>query len=156
LAIEGIVVGVSAALGLAMLGVNYPLLLGVVTGLANVVPYLGPIVGGAAATLVAAVQFKSLALLVQVAVLYLSLKLVDFLVIQPWVIGKGNDLHPVLLVASIIVGGHALGIIGMVIAVPTITILQKIARLLLERRRHSSSAPTYHLDRSVQLQTYVC
>jgi predicted PurR-regulated permease PerM len=156
LAIEGIVVGVSAALGLAMLGVNYPLLLGVVTGLANVVPYLGPIVGGAAAILVAAVQFKSLVLLAQVFVLYLSLKLVDLFVIQPWVIGKGNNLHPVLLIASIIVGGHALGIIGMVIAVPTITILQKIATLLLERRRYSNRAPAYHLDRSVQLQTYVC
>ena len=80
LAIEGIVVGVSAALGLAMLGVNYPLLLGVVTGLANVVPYLGPIVGGAAAILVAAVQFKSLAVLAQVLVLYFSLKLMDFFV----------------------------------------------------------------------------
>ena len=46
LALEGIVVGAAAALGLAILGVNYPLLLGVVTGLANVVPYLGPIIGG--------------------------------------------------------------------------------------------------------------
>jgi hypothetical protein len=35
-------------------------------------------------------------------------------------VGKGNDLHPVLLIASIIVGGHALGIIGMVIAVPVL------------------------------------
>jgi predicted PurR-regulated permease PerM len=156
LAIEGIVVGVSATLGLSMLGVNYPLLLGVVTGLANVVPYLGPIVGGAAAILVTAVQFKSLAVLAQVLVLYFSLKLVDFLVIQPWVIGKGNNLHPVLLITSIIVGGHALGIIGMVVAVPTITILQKIASLLLERRRHSNGAPAYHLDRSIHLQTYVC
>jgi predicted PurR-regulated permease PerM len=156
LAVEGIVVGVSAALGLAMLGVNYPILLGVVTGLANVVPYLGPIVGGAAAILVAAVQFRSLAVLAQVLVLYFSLKLVDFFVIQPWVIGKGNNLHPVLLIASIIVGGHALGIIGMVIAVPTITILQRIASLLLERRRHSNSTPADHLDRSIQLQTYVC
>jgi predicted PurR-regulated permease PerM len=156
LAIEGIVVGVSATLGLSILGVNYPLLLGVVTGLANVVPYLGPIVGGAAAILVTAVQFKSLAVLAQVLVLYFSLKLMDFFVIQPWVIGKRNNLHPVLLIASIIVGGHALGIIGMVVAVPTITILQKIASLLLERRRHSNSAPAYHLDRSIHLQTYVC
>ncbi len=109
LAIEGIMVGVSAALGLTILGVNYPLLLGVVTGLANVVPYLGPIIGGAAAILVTLVQFKSLSVIAQVVVLYLSLKLLDLLAIQPLVVGRGNNLHPVLLIASIIVGESALG-----------------------------------------------
>jgi predicted PurR-regulated permease PerM len=155
-AIEGTVVGVTAALGLTILGVNYPLLLGVVTGLANVVPYLGPIIGGAVAILVALVQSKSLSLVVQVAILYLLLKLLDLIVIQPLAVGKGNDLHPVLLIASIIVGGHALGIIGMVVAVPVITILQKVARLLFERRRY----PTYifgsHSNDEARLQPYIC
>ncbi len=155
-AIEGIVVGTAAALGLAILGVNYPLLLGVVTGLANVVPYLGPIIGGAAAILVTLVQFKSLSVIAQVVILYVSLKLLDVVAIQPLAVGKGNNLHPVLLITSVIVGGHALGIIGMVIAVPTITILQRIAKLLLERRRY----PTHVLDSlpnsNVPVQSYVC
>src|SRR5262245_37830062 len=154
-AIEGIVVGVFAALGLAILGVNYPLLLGVVTGLANVVPYLGPIIGGAAAILVALVQFKSLAVVAQVAILYLFVKLLDLIAIQPLAVGKGNDLHPVLLIASIIVGGHAWGIVGMVIAVPMITILQRIASLLLERRRYSSHMLDSRPKSDVQLQPYV-
>jgi predicted PurR-regulated permease PerM len=154
-AIEGIVVGVFAALGLAILGVNYPLLLGVVTGLANVVPYLGPIIGGAAAILVALVQFKSLAVVAQVVILYLSVKLLDLVAIQPLAVGKGNNLHPVLLIASIIIGGHALGIIGMIIAVPTITIFQKIAKLLLERRRYPTPVLD-HLNSNVPVQSYVC
>jgi predicted PurR-regulated permease PerM len=156
LALEGIVVGASAALGLTLLGVNYPLLLGAVTGLANVVPYLGPIIGGAAAILVTLVQFKSFAVIAQVVVLYLCLKLLDLLAIQPLAVGKGNDLHPVLLIASIIVGGHALGIIGMVVAVPTVTILQKIASLILERRRYSAHSPDSRLTSAIQSQTYVC
>jgi predicted PurR-regulated permease PerM len=155
-AIEGIVVGVFAALGLAILGVNYPLLLGVVTGLANVVPYLGPIIGGAAAILVALVQFKSLAVVAQVTVLYLTVKLLDLVAIQPLAVGKGNNLHPVLLIASIIVGGHALGIIGMIIAVPTITILQRIAQLLLERRRYPTQLLDSHSDGTAPVQSYVC
>jgi hypothetical protein len=56
--------------------------------------------------------------------------------------GKGNGLHLVPLIASIIVDDRALGIIGMIIAVPTITILQRIAKLLLERRRY----PAHVLD----------
>jgi len=156
LAIEGIMVGVSAALGLTILGINYPLLLGVVTGLANVVPYLGPIIGGSAAVLVTLVQFKSLSVVAQVVVLYLCLKLLDVVAIQPLVVGRGNNLHPVLLIASIIVGESALGIVGMIIAVPTITMLQKIASLLLERRRYSAPAPDSRLNSNVQAQTYVC
>ncbi len=155
-AIEGIVVGVFAALGLAILGVNYPLLLGVVTGLANVVPYLGPIIGGAAAILVALVQFKSLAVIAQVAILYLFVKLLDLIAIQPLAVGKGNDLHPVLLIASIIVGGHAWGIVGMVIAVPMITILQRIASLLLERPRYSIHVLDSYPNGGAQSQRYVC
>jgi len=156
LAIEGIMVGVSAALGLTILGVNYPLLLGVVTGLANVVPYLGPIIGGSAAILVTLVQFKSLSVIAQVVVLYLSLKLLDLLAIQPLAVGKGNNLHPVLLIASIIVGESALGIVGMIIAVPTITILQKIGSLLLERRRHPIHMLDSRPNSGVQSHPYVC
>jgi predicted PurR-regulated permease PerM len=156
LAIEGIVVGTAAALGLTILGVNYPLLLGVVTGLANVVPYLGPIIGGATAILVTLVQFKSLSAIAQVIILYLSLKLLDLVAIQPLAVGKGNDLHPVLLIASVIVGEHALGIVGMIIAVPTITIVQRIAKLLFERRRYPTQMLDSHLNDRVQSQPYVC
>jgi predicted PurR-regulated permease PerM len=155
-AIEGIVVGVLAALGLALLGVNYPILLGVVTGCANVVPYLGPIIGGAAAALVALVQFKSLSVIAQVVILYLSLKLLDLVVIQPLAVGKGNDLHPVLLIASIIVGGHVWGIVGMVIAVPMITIIQRIATLLFERRRYPTRVLDSPANSGVQSHPYVC
>jgi predicted PurR-regulated permease PerM len=156
LAIEGMVIGVIAASGLWMLGINYPLLLGVLSGVANVVPYLGPIIGGTAAILVTLVQFKSLAPLAQVAILYLSVKLLDITVVQPMAVGGGKELHPVLLIASVIVGGHALGIVGMVIAVPTITILQKIARLLLERHRYTVHAAENRLRGQVQTQPYVC
>jgi predicted PurR-regulated permease PerM len=155
-AIEGTVVGVSAALGLTILGVNYPLLLGAVTGLANVVPYLGPIIGGTAAILVALVQFKSLAVVAQVVILYLFLKFLDLIVIQPMAVGKGNDLHPVLLIASIIVGGHALGIVGMVVAVPVITIFQRVASLLFERRRYATHAFDSPSTDEARLQLYIC
>jgi len=156
LAVDGIVVSVCAALGLWMLGVNYPLLLGALSGLANVVPYFGPIIGGAAAMLVATVQFKSLSPLATVFVLYLSIKLLDIVVVQPIAVGRGQHLHPVLLIGSVIVGGHALGIIGMVIAVPTVTTLQEIARLLLEHRRYATPAAHPHARGAVPIQPYVC
>jgi predicted PurR-regulated permease PerM len=154
-AVEGMVIGVTAGLGLWLMGVNYPLLLGLFSGIANVVPYLGPIAGGSAAMLVALVQFKTLAPLTNVFLLYAFIKLVDVVVIQPIALGGGKELHPALLVGSIIIGGQALGLAGMILAVPVTTIMQKIAILLLERRRYSSPLTASRLADD-PVQTYVC
>jgi predicted PurR-regulated permease PerM len=155
-ALEGIVIGVTAGLGLWLIGVQYPLLLGLFSGVANVVPYLGPIAGGSAAMLVALVQFKSLAPLTNVLLLYAFIKLVDVVAIQPMALGGGKELHPALLVGSILVGGQSLGLLGMIIAVPATTIIQKTAILLLERRRYGRRLAASRLQNDVPVQTYVC
>ena len=156
LALNSLLVGMLAAVGLWMMGVNYPLLLGVITGLGNVVPYVGPIVGGAVTLLVAIVQFQSLSPVLKVLVFYLCLKMINFLVIQPRTVGGEKDLHPVLFVASIIIGGHMVGIIGMIIAVPILTIVQESARLLLERRRYAGTGASSLITNTVPIQPYVC
>ena len=155
-ALEGLALGVSSAVGLWLLGVNYPLLLGALSGVASVVPYLGPILGGGSAVLVALVQFKSVAPIAKVVALYFVLKLLDILAIQPLAVGQEKELHPMLLIASIIVGGHALGIVGMIIAVPTVTIIQRVVRLLYERRRHSDPSVFPQGDGGVQIPPFVC
>lgn len=156
LAMDGLVIGVAAASGLWVLGVNYPLLLGVFSGLANVVPYLGPILGGGVAMLTALIQFKSLAPLGKVLTLYLSIKILDDVLIQPMTIGHSVHLHPMLLIASVIVGGHAFGLIGMVVAVPAVTVLQETTKLMLERRRYHAGLPATHPRRGVPIQHFVC
>ena len=156
LALEGLALGVSAAVGLWLLGVNYPLLLGALSGAASVVPYLGPILGGGSAVLVALVQFKSVAPIAKVVALYLALKLLDIFAIQPLAVGGEKELHPMLLIASIIVGGHALGIIGMIIAVPAVTIIQRVGRLLYEGRRDHDRSVFSRSDAGVQIPPFVC
>ena len=156
LAMDGLVIGVAAASGLWVLGVNYPLLLGAFSGLANVVPFLGPILGGGVAMLVALIQFKSLAPLGKVLVLYLAIKLLDDVVIQPMTIGHSVHLHPPLLIASVIVGEHAFGLIGMIVAVPAVTVLQETTKLLLERRHYQAGLPDTHPRKGVPIQPFVC
>jgi len=154
-AMDGLVMGAAAGAGLWALGVNYPLLLGALTGIANVVPYLGPILGGGAAMLMALVQFKSAGAMAKVLVLYVSIKLLDDVLVQPITIGKSVHLHPMLLLASVIAGGHALGLIGMIFAVPAVTVLQEVSRILLERRRYHG-APAMDRHHRVPTQPYVC
>jgi predicted PurR-regulated permease PerM len=134
--LDGLVVGALAALGLWALRVPYPLLLGVFTGVANVVPFVGPMLSAAAAGLVVLLTpGQGLAGVARVAVLFLVIKVLDDTVIQPFTIGRSVHLHPALLLGSVVVGNHALGVLGMIVAVPVATVLQETVRLLLEHRR---------------------
>ena len=78
---------------------------------------------------------QGLAGVVRVAVLFLAIKVLDDTVIQPFTIGRSVHLHPALLLGSVVVGNHALGVLGMIVAVPVATVLQETVRLLLEHRR---------------------
>src|SRR5512135_66892 len=88
LAADCFVVGVLASVGLWLVGINYPIMLGILSGVANIVPYLGPIIGCTVSSLVALMQYQSFDPVLNVVVLYLAVKLLDDLVIQPLMIGK--------------------------------------------------------------------
>jgi predicted PurR-regulated permease PerM len=136
LVLDGLGVGALAALGLWAAGVPYPLLLGAFAGLANVVPFVGPLLSTVAAGLVVVLTpGQGLAGVVRVALLFVVIKVLDDTIIQPLTIGRSVHLHPALLLGSVVVGSHALGVLGMIIAVPAATVLQETVRLLLEHRR---------------------
>jgi predicted PurR-regulated permease PerM len=136
LVLDGLVVGALAAAGLWAAGVPYPLLLGAFAGLANVVPFVGPLLSAAAAGLMVLVTpGQGLAGVGRVVLLFLVVKVLDDTIIQPFTIGRSVHLHPALLLGSVVVGSHALGVLGMIIAVPVATVLQETVRLLLEHRR---------------------
>ena len=156
LAIEALVIATIAATGLWALGVNYPLVLGVFSGMANVIPYLGPFLSGTVVAMIAMIQFQSMAPLVKVMLLYLGIKLCDLTVIQTLTVGRSVHLHPILLVASLLIGGHAFGLIGMIIAVPIVTAMQEVIRLLLEHRRRKAGVRLPRHAPAVPIQTYVC
>ena len=137
LAADCFVIGVLASAGLWLIGINYPIMLGILTGIANIIPYLGPIVGCTISSLVALMQYQSFDPVLNVIVLYLAIKLMDDVVIQPLMIGKSVHLHPMLLVITLIVGEKLFGIMGMILGVPFVTTAQKTAAILLEHRRET-------------------
>ncbi|MEW6109600.1 MAG: AI-2E family transporter [Nitrospirota bacterium] len=128
---------VIATAGLWMMGVNYPISLGILTGAANVIPYLGPVMACSAACMIALIQSNSFSIIVNIILFYISIKLVDDLVIQPLTIGRTVKLHPMLLVITIIIGERLFGVIGMILAVPAVTITQKVLSILIESRKQT-------------------
>jgi predicted PurR-regulated permease PerM len=135
LAADCFVIGVLASAGLSLIGINYPITLGILSGVTNIIPYFGPIIGCTVSSLVALMQYRSFDPLLNVVVLYLVIKLMDDLVIQPLLIGKGVHLHPLLLVITLIVGERLFGIMGMILGIPVVTAALRTAGILLEHHR---------------------
>lgn len=153
-ALDGIAVGVLAALGLWAAGLPYPMLLGAVTGFANMVPLLGPLLGAAAASLVAFTQGLGLTGVGRVLLVFVAIKVLDDTVLQPLTIGRSVHLHPLLVVISIVAGEEAFGLLGMFVAVPLVTALGEAVRLLLERQQTlRERRPSADLDAG---PAYVC
>ena len=143
LAVDCMAVGLIATCGLWLLGIHYPITLGILSGCANVIPYLGPVIACTISCLIAFVQFQSVGAVINVLLLYMTVKLLDDLLIQPLTIGKTLHLHPMLLVITIVTGEKLFGVIGMILAVPIVTISQKIITIfILDRRRR----PTAKVD----------
>ena len=137
--IDCISVAILASFGLWMIGIDYPVTLGIMTGAANIIPYLGPIIACFAASVIALIQFNSINAVLNVILLYVAIKLIDDLVLQPLTVGRSVSLHPMLLVISIIIGEKLFGVIGMMIAVPALTITQKVLGIFIDNHRHTSS-----------------
>jgi predicted PurR-regulated permease PerM len=118
------VVATLSVIGLTLIEVPYALPVGVLAGLANMIPYLGPAIGIVAASLVALTTGGEGALVGWVVVVFLIIQLIDNVVIQPLVVAKSVDLHPLVVLIVVLIGSDQMGIVGMLIAVPVTGILK--------------------------------
>lgn len=152
-ALDAVAVAILSSLALWAVGIPYPLVLGILTGAANVVPFLGPLLGFAASSLVAVTQGLGLEGVGRVALVFVVLKLVDDMILQPLTIGRSVHQHPVLVIVSILAGEQLLGVLGMFIAVPFVTMVKETIRILLERRKRGRPEAVQELEGVPQ---YLC
>ena len=134
-----LLIGVFTALGLALLGVPYALLLGLLAGVLELIPYLGPWISGAVAVLVALVAvdpFKAL----QVAGLFFIVQLAEGNLVQPLVMSWAVRIDPLLVLVAVTLGAQVVGIVGIVgalLAVPIAGLAQVITlRVVTPAIRH--------------------
>ncbi|WP_420455056.1 AI-2E family transporter [Rubrivirga sp.] len=125
-ALIALLVGASTALGLGVLGVDYYLVLGLVTGLANFVPYVGFVVSAALTLGVSIVTTGGTGQVASIVVLFVILQGVENVVFQPWITGKNVSMHPVLVLLAILVGGRIAGVLGMALGVPVAAVLKVV------------------------------
>lgn len=111
-------VSVLSISGLSIIGVYYALPLGLLAGLANVIPFLGPLIGIACSSIVALAAGGGLAMVAKVIVMFLIIQLIDNILIQPMMVAKSVALHPLVVLFVVMVGSQFMGIVGMLLAVP--------------------------------------
>jgi putative permease len=124
--IDALAFGVLATAALWVLGVKYFLFIGIFAGLANLIPFVGPIAGMLLGAVAAVLETGDVMEGVWVVVAFVGLKLIDDFVVQPLAVGKSVDLHPMLVALAILTGGHLFGILGMLLAVPVAGFLKVV------------------------------
>jgi putative permease len=122
--LDSMIIGVLSVIGLLILGIQYPFLIGGLAGVANLVPYLGPVVGATLAVLVSLTQFGDFSMLGPIVIMTLVIRVIDDTVVQPICFAKSIDMHPLMVILVLIIGHELLGIAGLVLAIPLATVLK--------------------------------
>ncbi|HHV80040.1 MAG TPA: AI-2E family transporter [Firmicutes bacterium] len=124
----GIFVGIAVGIVLSAFGVGFPLLLGVLAAVGELVPYFGPVL--AALPAIALAFSKSMITGLEVAIVLVAIQQIDSTIIYPKVVGKGVGLHPLSVVFAVLVGGYVAGFWGMFLAVPVAGILREVVKFV--------------------------
>lgn len=111
-------------IGLTLAGMKAPLVFGLFCAITNVIPYLGPYIGGIPTVLVGFSISPMVGCLTLVSVVVAQVLESYFL--QPIVMGKSMSLHPVTIMIGLLLFGHFFGILGMIVATPLIAICKTI------------------------------
>ena len=154
--IDSVIIGIMCFIGCSILRMPYTLLVSVVIGITNVVPFFGPLIGAIPCLIIVTITdpLHGLYLLIFV----LILQQVDGNIIGPKILGDSTGLSSFWVIFAIIVGGGLFGFIGMVFGVPTFAVIyyliQRLISFLLSRKGLPSKSLDYtvvtHVDPSTK------
>ncbi len=135
--LDAMCVGFVTMAGLRLLGIEGSVLLGVITGLLNLVPFMAPVVGGSLALLTAYLQGQGSSVLVGIFLLYAVVRLLDDFVFIPFIVGHNVRLHPVLMLFAILAGFELGGVLGLIFAVPAAAVVKVVLSVTMRNRQEN-------------------
>jgi putative permease len=124
---DSVIVGILNIIGFYVIGVKYAILCGVIAGISNLIPYVGPFVGVIPVLFISVTQTGDLSLVPSIAIMTLVIQTIDNIVVQPLCFAKTVDMHPLTVIIVLIVGNQLMGVLGMLLAIPLYTILKATA-----------------------------
>lgn len=139
-------------IGFTLIGMDYNLVLALIAAFTSIVPYIGPIVAFIPALVIALTT--SWWMLAKLVMVWAVIQFLDGNVVQPNVMGKQLDIHPLTIIIVLLVAGDLLGLVGLILGVPLYAILRVIVRFVFEqfKRRYNKYygdlAGEYEIDES--------
>lgn len=119
------------SIGFALVGLRAPLLFGVICGITDLIPFIGPYIGGATAVIVGLTQDPLIG--IGTLIICVIVQIIENYILQPIVMSKASQTHPVLIIIALLVFGHFFGILGMILAAPILTLLRVILDFVKEK-----------------------
>ncbi len=129
--IVSLLVSVMAALGMMFIGMDFPVLIGIIVGVTNLIPYFGAVIATIPAFFLALLKSKWLAL--YVLGIMLLIQQVEGNIITPKVLGNCLGLHPLTIIFALLVGGELWGLTGLLLAAPAAGIMKVLLKHLYLR-----------------------
>jgi predicted PurR-regulated permease PerM len=118
-------------LGLWMVGLPWAFVVGMVSGLLNVVPYLGIAIGAVLATIITLVTEPTLTQLILVWAVFASVQLLEGFVLTPKIVGEQVGIHSLTVIIALIIGGQLFGFAGLILAIPGAAALKVLVNQFL-------------------------
>jgi predicted PurR-regulated permease PerM len=126
----GIVVGTLTALGLFLLGIPFQVLLGIVAGITELVPIIGPWIGGAVGVLVTLATAPEK--VIWVILLYLGIQVLENSFLVPRIQGNALDLHPIAMIVVIVIGSHLFGLWGVILGPLLAAVAKEVIKYFID------------------------
>lgn len=138
--IDSLIIGVLCFIGVSILKMPYPLLISVIVGVTNVIPFFGPYIGAIPSAFLVLLIDPGKCLIFLIFIL--ALQQLDGNVIGPAILGDSTGVSPFWIVVSILVGGGLFGFIGMLLGVPTFAVLYYLIKTFSEYYLRKKDLPT--------------
>lgn len=131
--LDAIVVGVLTSIAMSILKVKYAVLLGIMIGLFNMIPYFGAIIAVVVAALITFITggFSQAAWMIVITTI---LQQIDANIINPKIVGDSLKISPLLVIFAVTIGGAYFGVLGMFLAVPIVAVLKVLIGDFIEHR----------------------
>lgn len=122
--IDSVIIGLIAYIGFALMGAPYPMLLALIIGVTNMIPYFGPFIGAVPATVIA--LFFDPVMAFWVVVFIIVLQQFDGYILGPKILGQSLGMSPFWIILAILIGAGVFGVIGMLLGVPIMAIVKNM------------------------------
>ena len=131
-AVDSLIIGILAFIGLNLMKAPYPLILSLIIGVTNMIPYFGPFIGAIPAILITLLIDPPLA--IAVGIFVLILQQFDGNYLGPKILGNSVDLNPLWIILAVLIGGAFMGPVGMFVGVPVFATIKTFASEYVNRK----------------------